>query len=104
MTRRTTLILWAGSILYFVALSAITQLLVWHAPGHISNPDRLVTILLVSPMIVTLWTSFIILYSLPAWPLLAASPKSWLDKQGGGLLYYLLWRELREKVDKAPSH
>ncbi|CCV09862.1 hypothetical protein MESS4_110170 [Mesorhizobium sp. STM 4661] len=35
---------------------------------------------------------------------LAASPKSWLDKQGGGLLYYLLWRELRDKVDKAPSH
>ncbi|RWN01713.1 MAG: hypothetical protein EOR84_06450 [Mesorhizobium sp.] len=103
MTRKTTLTLWAGSILYFVALSTITQLLVWYAPGRISNPDRLVIFLLVSPFIVTLWTSFVIFYSVLAWPLLAASPKSWLDKQGGGLLYNLLWRELRDKVDDAPS-
>jgi hypothetical protein len=100
MTRRNILLLWIASILYFVVLSVIIQLLVWYAPERVSeNPNRLAVIFLASPMLITLWTSFTIFYSLLAWPLLAAGPKPWLEKHKVGFLYCLLWRELRDKFD-----
>jgi hypothetical protein len=99
MRRRTTVILWCASVAYFVLTVLIASITVTFFPErHAHSPqNELLSMLLASPIVITIWTSFSIFYSLLVWMMLAAGSKPVMEKHGG-VLHFLLWKELQDEL------